>query len=134
MLVEHMIKDLRSVIRTNPECASYKIAIARYKSEFGGQIIIQSVSSINWDEDEEFFLNPEGTASAYKLQERHLTAQGLLLELESKPIIHPYVAHARDRVKILADGGVASLNMPIWGTGFHQGAELVYFYFGKPKP
>jgi hypothetical protein len=133
MLVTHVIEDLNMVLISEPVCATYEIALARYKNEVGGDITVQSVGSFNWDE-EEFFLNPEGSASAYSLKERKLLTQELLTELESLPDIHSRIAYAREKVKFLVDGSVASLNLPLWGTGVHHGARLVYFYFGEPKP
>jgi hypothetical protein len=133
MLLLHVIEDLRSVLNSEPSCVSYEIAIACYKNEVGGEISVQSVGSFNWDDDE-FFFNPKGTASAYKLEERLLTTKGLLSELESTPTIHTHSAYVREKVKFLPDDSVASLNSPIWGTGIHHVAKLVYFYFGKSKP
>lgn len=134
MLVQHMIEDIKSVLAEHPQCAGYELAMARYKTEVGGEIVVQSIGSYNWDEDEEFFLNPEGASSAYQLADRLISAHDLLEELEARPEIHGFEAFARERVKVLADGGAASLNQPLWGTGYHHGAKLLYFYFGQPMP
>lgn len=134
MLVEHIIEDLREVLESEPECAAYQVAIARYKHEVGGEIMVQPVGSYSWDEDGEFFLNPSGTSLAFELEERIITARGLLQELEAATDLPLFVAYARDKVKLLPDGSIASLTDPLWGIGIHDGERLLLFYYGKPEP
>lgn len=134
MNVSHIIEDLESIISVTPETESYGLAFASYLEDGSGNIELKDVEAFEWHDDEEFFLVPAGTAQYFNLEPRHLTATGFLAELKGIQVaIGGYTAYAKSRVKVAKDGSVASLNSPLWGTGYHMTEKLVYFYHGKRK-
>jgi len=133
MIVKEIIEDIEGVLRENPLASEFDIAFASYVEDESGSIKVDNVEAYHWDEDEEFFLVPSGAAHLYKLPVVELKAGAFLKELcniENKEILS-YEAFAREQIKTLKDGSVASLNSPLWGTGVHNEARLIYFYHGK---
>lgn len=132
MIVQHIIDDLKSIFEKLPEAQTYGVAFANYLEDGSGQIHLRDVEACHWDDDDEFFLIPEGAAKHYELQNKNYTGQSFLKELmDVEENISDFVAYARARIKIAKDGSVASLNSPLWGIGYHEQAKLVYFYHGS---
>ena len=131
MKVQHIIDDLKSIFERLPEARTYGVAFASYLEDGSGQISLRGVEAFHWDDDDEFFLVPDGAAKHYELQSKNYTGESFLKELmDVEERVSDFVTYARARIKIAKDGSVASLNSPLWGTGYHEQAKLVYFYHG----
>jgi len=133
MIVSHIITDIEKVLE-NPEAQEFDIAFASYAEDDSGSIKVDQVEAYHWnEEDEEFFLVPSGAANLYELDPVELKAGEFLKQLKDikNDKILSYEAFARARIKKLEDGRIASLNSPLWGTGIHHDAKLIYFYHGK---
>lgn len=132
MIVGDVIEDVEGVLKEHPEAVNYDIAIAAYEEDGTGLIKVRNVEAYHWDDDEEFFLIPAGAAHHYNLEAIDLKASELLKDLKGvdNKEIHSFVVFARAQIKVLGDGSVASLNSPLWGTGVHHEAKLIYFYHG----
>lgn len=134
MLVSDLIADLHAVLDRVPAAASYCVAVARYLDPTQGRIETMHIGAFHWDDDAEFFLVPDGLGEILDLLERNLTAADLLQSLTAEPGTHGFDTYVRAKITQLDDGGTASLNLPLWGTGVQEQAELVYFYYGEIKP
>jgi hypothetical protein len=132
MIVSDVVKDLRAVLDEFPAAATWRVGVATYTDGPGSDIDVMYAASFHTDPDDEFFLVPEGMGEAFALEERPFSAQELLEGLNANPDWAGHVAYVRSGVVELPDGSVASRNMPLWGTGVHQEAQLVYFYCGAP--
>ena len=66
MKVQHIINDLESAFRKQPETKDYDVAFACYSDDGSGSIEIDYVEAFNWDDDDEFFLIPENCAKHYE--------------------------------------------------------------------
>jgi hypothetical protein len=130
VLVSHIIEDIRNVLSETPQAARYRVGAAKYVNEPGGDIAVSEIGCVNWDDDEEFFLVPDWICALLQLQRKDPTTDDLVATLTAHPEIHNFVVYVRETGKKLPDGSTATLNMPIWGTGVHHDAQLVYFYFG----
>jgi hypothetical protein len=133
MIVRHIIEDIESVFESLPESKDYDVAFASYLDDGSGKIEFRTVEAFHWDDDEEFFLVPSGCAKHYSLESEQFKAENFLkaVKVAVSDEIAGYCAYARARIKITEDGSVASLNSPLWGTGFHEQERLLYFYHGK---
>jgi hypothetical protein len=134
MLVSDLITDIHAVLEQVPDAGNYAIAVARYLDPTRDQVEFMRIGAVQWDDDDEFFLVPEGLGEILDLSERHLTASELLHDLEAQPETHGFVAYVRAKITQLDDDGTVSLNLPLWGTGVHEQAALVYFYYGECPP
>ncbi|MBY6016773.1 hypothetical protein KUW04_03060 [Halomonas denitrificans] len=133
MIVRHIVEDVESVFNTLPEAKGFEVAFACYADDDSGNIEFRTFEAFHWDDDEEFFLVPSGCAKHYSLKPEKFTAESFLSALKNavSDEINNYCAYARARIKVAADGSVASLNSPLWGTGYHEQERLLYFYHGK---
>lgn len=133
MIVRHIIEDLESVFESLPISKEFDVAFACYSDDDSGNIEFRTFEAFHWDEDEEFFLVPSGCGKHYSLDTTKFTAESFLTALKSavNDEVSEYCAYARARIKIAKDGSVASLNSPLWGTGYHEQERLLYFYHGK---
>jgi len=132
MLVQHIVEDLKSIFKEHPQAEEYGIAFASYLEDGSGQIQLQEVEAFEWDDDDEFFLIPTGSSKHYGLKRKNFTGKEFLEDLACLDEgVMEFVAYARAKIKVAKDGSVASLNSPLWGTGYHQQARLVYFYHGN---
>ena len=135
MIVEHIIEDMESVFKSNPDAQAYEVAFASYSDDSFSNIDFKIVEAFDWDDDEEFFLVPSGAAKHFKLNPRNYTAQTFLSDLKLVDAnIADFPAYARARIKVAKDGSIASLNSPLWGTGYHDDEKILYFYHGKQPP
>ncbi len=133
MILQHVIEDMESVFSSHPESKDYSIALARYFDEASDEIEIRPISAISWDDEECFFI-PEGAAKYYGLTETDYLAAQFLDEIKSTPAkISTYGVYAKVKTKELNNATVASLNSPLWATGFHQESKLLYFYYGEVR-
>ena len=133
MMVRHIVEDVESVFESLPESQEFDLAFACYAEDGSGNIEFRTIEAFHWDDDEEFFLVPSGCAQHYSLDPIQYKAKQFLDELKNKihDEIEEYCAYARARIKIAKDGSVVSLNSPLWGTGYHEQEQLLYFYHGK---
>ncbi len=133
MIVRNIVEDVESVFESLPESKEFDVAFACYPEDGSGNIELRTIEAIHWDDDEEFFLVPSGCAKHFSLQPTQYKAGQFLDVLKNKinDEIADYCAYARARVKIAKDGSVVSLNSPLWGTGYHEQEQLLYFYHGK---
>ncbi len=134
MIVSELMEDLSAAFEQFPDARSWRVGVASYADEPGGDISVMYVASIHGDPDEEFFLVPQGYGELFGLAESHFSAAELIDNLQEKPEWAGFVAYTRCKVAVLADGSVVSKNMPLWGCGVQPSAELVYFYFGPGSP
>lgn len=130
MIVSDVIEDLKVALDEFPAAASWRVGVAMYTDGPGSDIDVMYATGFHTDPDEEFFLVPEGMGEAFALEERPLSAQELIDGLKAKPEWADFIAYVRSGVVKLPDGSTASRNMPLWGFGVHQDAQLVYFYYG----
>ena len=130
MIVSDIVEDLKAALDKFPAASTWRIAVATYTDGPGSEIEVMYAASFHTDPDDEFFLVPEGMGEAFALEERPFSAQELLDILKANPAWVDYVAYVRSEVVELPDGSVASRTMPLWGSGVHEDAQLVYFYYG----
>lgn len=130
MIVSDVVEDLMALLVEFPAAATWRVGVATYTNGPGSDIDVMYAASFHTDPDSEFFLVPEGMGKAFGLRERPFSSQELLEALDANPDWAGHVAYVRSGVVELPDGSVASRNMPLWGTGIHQEAQLVYFYYG----
>ena len=130
MIVTDVIEDLRATLDEFPVAATWRVGVATYTDGPGSDIDVMYAASFHTDLDNEFFLVPEGMGQAFSLEEHPFSAAEMLKNLEAKLEWASHVAYVRSAVVELPDGSVASRNKPLWGTGIHQGAQLVYFNYG----
>lgn len=130
MVVSELVEDLEAALAQSPAAASWRVGVATYTAGPGSDIDVMYVGSFHTDADDEFFLVPEGMGAAFGLEEGALSAKALLDGLLAEPDWADFIAYVRSGVVELPDGSVASRNMPLWGAGIHQDAQLVYFYYG----
>lgn len=135
MRVKHIIDDLESVFEKQPEAKNYGVAFARYSDDGDGTIIIDYVEAFDWDEDEEFFLLPEGCAKYYDLEAINYKAQNFVNEIKKVDVNNflEFQTYAIEKMKLAKDGSIATLNSPTWGTGILDSEKVVYFFHGKRK-
>lgn len=132
MVVRHIIEDIEKVFAENPHSKDFDIAFASYADDGTDSITVDQVEAYHWDDDE-FFLVPSGAAHLYELEASAIKAGQFLNELKNlnDEEIFSFETFARAKIKTLEDGSTASLNSPLWGTGIHHDARLIYFYHGK---
>lgn len=130
MVVSELVEDLEAALAQSPAAATWRVGVATYTAGPGSDIDVMYVGSFHTDPDDEFFLVPEGMGAAFGLEESALSAKALLDDLLAEPDWADFIAYVRSGVVELPDGSVASRNMPVWGAGIHQDAQLVYFYYG----
>jgi len=128
-----MIEDLESVLSDHAGASDFSMALVKYADDEFKDIRVDDIGAFDWDDDDEFFLVPVGSAQYYNLSDEGFSAADFLsvLKEQSSAAVRGFEVYARSAAKILADGSVASVNSPIWGTGIHQDARLVYFYHGR---
>ncbi|UTP72341.1 hypothetical protein NLG07_10140 [Alteromonas sp. LMIT006] len=133
MNVRQIIEDVESVFKSLPKAKEYDVAFACYAQDGSGNIELRAIEAFHWDDDGEFFLVPNGCATHFSLKPVQYSAQQFLDALKSKinSEIEDYCAYARAKIKIAKDGSIASLNSPLWGTGYHEKEQLLYFYHGE---
>ena len=134
MKVSELLEDLQTALEQFPDAHDWRIGVASYVDQPGGEISVMYVASVHSDSDEEFFLVPEGYGELYNLAEAPLTADELLAKLKAETGWAGFIAYTRSKVNEQADGSVVSMNMPLWGCGVQPNAHLVYFYFGPGAP
>jgi hypothetical protein len=130
MIVEDLAEDVRAVLAEFPHAASWRIGVARYTDGPGSDIDVRYVASFHAEADGDFCLAPEGTGDAFALEERAWSAQELLSELDAHPDWATHVAYVHSDLAEFPDGSFAVRNAPLWDTGVHHDAQLVYFYYG----
>lgn len=130
MIVSDVIEDLKAALDEFPAAATWRVGVATYTDGPGSDIDVMYAASFHTDPDYEFFLVPEGMGEVFALEEHPFSAQELLEGLKAKPEWADFVAYVRSGIVELPDGSVASQNIPLWGSGVHQDAQLVYFYYG----
>ena len=130
MHVSDLIDDLAEALATFPEAAGWRIGVATYTDGPGSDISVMHVASVDTDADDEFFLVPEGMGEAFGLAERPITAKQLLDELRAHPEWAGHPVCVRSEVIRMPDGSLACRSKMAWGAGVHEGARLVYFYYG----
>lgn len=130
MLVSDISEDLRAVLEEFPAASAWRVGVATYVDGPGSDIDVMYTASFHTEPDDEFFLVPEGMGGSFGLSEHPFSAQELFDHLQATPEWAGHAAYVRRGVVELPDGSVASRNSPLWGTGVHQDARLVYFYYG----
>lgn len=133
MLVSDMITDLTAALAQFPDAADWRVGIACYTDGPGSDINVMYVASHEADDAQDFTLVPEGMGAGFGLDETPLTAGELLAALGSNPAWASFAAYAAAEAVELPDGRRVSRNEPLWGTGVHEGARLVYFYYGDAE-
>ncbi|GHA68761.1 hypothetical protein GCM10007067_00790 [Lysobacter bugurensis] len=129
MHVSDVIDDIKAAFEQFPDAARWRVGVATYVDGPGSDISVMYAASYHVDGDG-FFLVPEGMGEAFALEERPFTARELLDALEAEARWAGYAVHVRAEIVELADSSFASRNLPLWGAGVHDEAELVYFYYG----
>ena len=130
MKVSDITDDLKILFSDFPVAARWRVGIATYANGAEGEIDVMYAASFHTDPDSEFFLVPEGMGESFGLEELPFSAQELFDQLTAKPEWAQHTAYVRSGVVELSDGSVASRNKPLWATGVHEDAQLVYFYYG----
>ncbi|BCS97744.1 hypothetical protein DSLASN_33760 [Desulfoluna limicola] len=134
MRIRDMIEDLEEVIKESEAVKGYGIAIASYDNEAPGEMNVISIGASHTDEAQQFYLVPSGAEPFYNLEPQHMTAGGLLASLKALGDgALDYTVFVWDQLGQTQDGRIVSINKPLWATGIHDGAQLVYFYYGD-KP
>ena len=134
MLVSDIVTDLNAAFEQFPSASDWRVGIACYAEDYGGDINIMVVSSFDADDYDDFTLVPEGMGSPVGINENPITAGSLLATLESNSKWNTFAAYAMAESIRLPDGRVVTKNLPLWGTGVHDTAKLVYFYYGASSP
>ena len=134
MIVSDVIEDLRESLAETPGATAWRVGVATYVDAPGGDIDVMYIGSCHTDPDNEFLLVPEGMGAAFDLAEGPISAGQLLETLEERADWAEFPAYVRSEVVELPDGSRVCRNMPLWGTGIHHDAELVYFYYGATQP
>lgn len=131
MIIRDMIEDLEDALKENESVKGYDIAVASYDKEDPGEINVTYIGAFHTDENKQFYLVPAGAEPYYNLEPQAMTAGGLLKSLKAlgKEELG-YKVFVWDQVGRMQDGSIASINKPLWATGIHDGARLVYFHFG----
>ena len=131
MIIREMIEDLEDVLKESDSVKDYDIAVAAYDDVDPSEINITYIGAFYSDENRHFFLVPVGAETFYGLESEIMTAGGLLKSLKSMGYeALSYKALVRVSTDRLKDGSIASLSKPLWATGIHDDAQLVYFCFG----
>ncbi|HEX4854250.1 hypothetical protein [Arenimonas sp.] len=134
MLVSDMVTDLNAALEQFPSASNWRVGIACYAEDHSGDINMMVISSFDADGYDDFTLVPEGMGLPIGIQENPITAGSLLAALESNPKWTAFAAYAMAESIRLPDGRVVTKNLPLWGTGVHDAAKLVYFYYGTSSP
>ena len=131
MKVNNLFLDIKSILEQDVSKSDYTIAFASYVGGDSSNISVTDVEAVHWDE-EDFFLIPAGSAQHYDIEGEELTVRDFLLKLKDAPlsVINDLAVYAHTKIKLLPDGSIASITSPLWGTGVHDDARLVYFYCG----
>ena len=131
MLVSELIDDLTAALDQFPLASQWRVGVATYTAEPGGDITVMYVASYSVEPDDEIILVPEGMGSYFKLEEHPLTAAELLASLRERPEIAAFLTYAKSDTVELPDGTIVSKNEPLWGAGVQEQGQLVYFYYGN---
>lgn len=131
MIVSELTDDLKAALDQFPPASQWRVGVATYADEPGGEITIMYVASYSVEPDDEIILVPEGMGAHFKLEEHPFTAAELLASLGERPEIKAFPTYAKSDAVELPDGTIVSKNEPLWGTGVQEQGQLVYFYYGS---
>jgi len=131
MRIREMIEDLEDVLKECEAVKGYEIAVASFDKEEPGEINVIYIGACHTDDRQQFYFVPSGAEPFYNLEPQPMSAGWLLASLKALgDEVLTYKVFVWDQVGQMPDGSIASINKPLWATGIHDEAQLVYFYYG----
>ncbi len=130
MFVSDLVEDLKAALDQFPAASNWRVGIATYADGPNSDITVMLVASYSIEPDDELIFLPEGMGQSFELQEHPFTASELLGLLQAEPEVSSFPAYAKSESVEMPDGTIVSQNMPLWGTGVQDAAQIVYFYYG----
>ncbi len=131
MKVHHIITDLEKAFEMQSCFKDYSVSVAELTNMNEGTLSITNVQAFGWDDDEEFYLMPTKAAKFYSNAVFINTAWSFYEKLIKLPELREFEFYAKASYKLTSEGGMISVNSPVYGTRYHDGEKTIYFQYGE---
>ncbi len=131
MKVHHIITDLEKAFEMQSCFKDYSVSVAELTNIEKGTISIINIQAFCWDEEKRFYLIPEEVVDFYPNSVCIDTACSFYEKLLKLPKLFEFEFYAKASNKFTSEGGLISVNSPVWGTRFHEGEKTIYFQYGE---